>query len=61
MSSPAQGGPSVPKEKSVGSRMLTRMKTIVKKAEKRMSISGRSKGGPSTEPAEAATETAVTR
>ncbi|CAK7211717.1 hypothetical protein SBRCBS47491_001210 [Sporothrix bragantina] len=49
MSSPAQGGPSAPKEKKVGvsSRVLTRMKTIMKKAEKRMSISGPSKPSPS--------------
>ncbi len=48
MSSPAQAGPSAAKEKKgVPSRMLTRMKTIIKKAEKRMSISGSSKAGPS--------------
>ena len=52
MSSPAQGGPSVPKDKdgkkSVGGRMLTRMKTIMKRAEKRMSMSG--KPGEAGEP-----------
>src|SRR4051812_44919298 len=59
MSAPAQGGPSVPKDNdndgdkdkksaSRGRQMLTRMKTIMKRAEKRMSISGSSKAGPST-------------
>lgn len=49
MSSPAQGGPSAPKEKKgVSSRVLTRMKTIIKKAEKRISLSGPSKTSPSS-------------
>ncbi|EFX03101.1 hypothetical protein CMQ_3030 [Grosmannia clavigera kw1407] len=49
MSSPAQGGPSAPKEKKgVSSRVLTRMKTMIKKAEKRISLSGPSKPGPSS-------------
>ena len=49
MSSPAQSGPSAPKEKKAGvsSRMLTRIKTMMKKTEKRISISGPSKPGPS--------------
>ena len=48
MSSPAQSGPSAPsKEKTGVSRMLTRMKTIMKRAEKRMSVSGSSKATPS--------------
>lgn len=67
MSSPAQGGPSVaPKEKKggVSSRVLTRMKTIMKKAEKRMSISGPSKPSasvakPAAEPAPAAAASAA--
>ncbi|KAL1902002.1 hypothetical protein Sste5346_001708 [Sporothrix stenoceras] len=59
MSSPAQGGPSVaPKEKKggVSSRVLTRMKTIMKKAEKRMSISGPSKPVPGPSVAKPAAE-----
>ncbi|EPE10663.1 hypothetical protein F503_05758 [Ophiostoma piceae UAMH 11346] len=49
MSSPALSGPSAPsKEKTGVGRMLTRMKTIMKRAEKRMSISGPSKATPST-------------
>ncbi|CAK7264648.1 hypothetical protein SEPCBS57363_001183 [Sporothrix epigloea] len=66
MSSPAQGGPSAPKEKKagVGSRVLTRMKTIMKKTEKRMSVSGPKKADtspatPAAAPAEAATPAAV--
>ncbi|CAK7266553.1 hypothetical protein SEPCBS119000_002089 [Sporothrix epigloea] len=44
MSSPAQGGPVAKEKKAgVGSRVLTRMKTIMKKTEKRMSMSGPSK------------------
>ncbi len=50
MSSPAQGGPSVPaaeKKPNISSKILTRVKTIIKRAEKRISFSG-SKAGPST-------------
>ncbi|OAA62513.1 hypothetical protein SPI_04053 [Niveomyces insectorum RCEF 264] len=55
MSSPAQGGPSAPKEKKgVSSRVLTRMKTIIKRAEKRLSVSGPSKAGPSSATAQPA-------
>ncbi|CAK7562709.1 MAG: hypothetical protein SEPTF4163_000561 [Sporothrix epigloea] len=66
MSSPAQGGPSAPKEKKagVGSRVLTRMKTIMKKTEKRMSVSGPRKADtspatPAAAPAEATKSAAV--
>jgi len=44
MSSPAQGGPSVPKEKekkNVGKAILSRVKTVWRKADKRMSFSGK--------------------
>lgn len=52
MSSPAQAGPSVPKEekkKGVG-KFLTRVKTVLKRADpsKRLSTLGSSKAGPST-------------
>lgn len=49
MSSPAQGGPSVPKEKEKRfSKMLTRVKTVLKKASDPKRLSTQSKAGPST-------------
>ncbi|KAK3391003.1 hypothetical protein B0H63DRAFT_129603 [Podospora didyma] len=52
MSSPAQGGPSVPKEKEKKGlgKVLSRMKTVLKKADpsRRLSTFGGSRGGPST-------------
>ncbi|KAJ9154807.1 Zinc finger, RING/FYVE/PHD-type [Pleurostoma richardsiae] len=52
MSSPAQAGPSVPKEKKGVGKLLSRVKTVLKKADpsKRLSTLT-SKAGPSTAPA----------
>ncbi|KAK0636863.1 hypothetical protein B0T17DRAFT_587876 [Bombardia bombarda] len=50
MSSPAQAGTSVPKEKKGLGRMLSRVKTVLKKADpsRRLSTLGGTKAGPST-------------
>ncbi|KAK1755928.1 hypothetical protein QBC47DRAFT_200034 [Echria macrotheca] len=56
MSSPAQEGPPVPKdkEKKGFGKVLSRVKTFVKKADRRLSTLS-TKGGPSTEPAASTT------
>jgi hypothetical protein len=63
MSSPAQGGPSVPnekeKEKKGLGKVLSRMKTVFKKADRRLSTLGSSKAATSSAAAAPATTRSV--